>query len=226
MPEGSYVKSKEFLRGLDLLEVLYRGGWPDTIITTYARYSSAWKRWCFRPGRERECWYHQLGTEYCVLLEAKICKFNQRGCTTSVQRARNNTNLGVCKVICHHAYGASRGLSKRRVPETELLKQERVVTKHVCGTLRTHKRRHRVSLGSAVIGMSCNLVFKSGGGCTHGGSHDKNWVLELLRAERGEPFNTMDRPSIRTVTEEAIVSGTSLENASSCTYPRLQMVPT
>ena len=62
--------------------------------------------------------------------------------------------------------------------------------------------------------------------CTHGGSHDKNWILELLRAERGELLNTTDRPSIRIVTEEVIVSGMSSENASSYTYPRVQSDPT
>jgi len=94
----------------------------------------------------------------------KICKINQRERTTSIHRLINNTNLGVCNVICHYAHSASGGLSNGRVPETELLEQERVVTKHVCGTLCTHERRDRVSLGIVVIRISYNLVCKFRGG--------------------------------------------------------------
>ena len=67
--------------------------------------------------------------------------------------------------------------------ETELLKQESIVTKHVCGLPRAREGRDGVSLGIAVIRLSCKSGQCLGVGCTHAASHDENWVLELLRTE-------------------------------------------
>ena len=62
------------------------------------------------------------------------------------KHTRNNTNLGVCKVIVHDTSSASGGLSDGRMTEAEMLEQESVVAKHVCGVLGTRERRDGVSL--------------------------------------------------------------------------------
>ena len=41
--------------------------------------------------------------------------------------------------------------------------------------------------------------------CTYAGSHDENWVLELLRAEWGKPLNGTDWPPIQIITEEVVI---------------------
>lgn len=74
------------------------------------------------------------------------------------KRTRNNANLGVCKEIIHNIRSAGGGLTDGRVTEAELLKQESVVPKHVCGVSGTRERRDRISLGIMVISSRYGLV--------------------------------------------------------------------
>ena len=93
------------------------------------------------------------------LWKLKNCKINQPKRPTTVHRARSNTNRGVYNVIRRYPRSASGGLNTGRVPQTELLKQVRIVTEHFCSLLHTHEWRDRVNLGN-VIEISCNLVFQ------------------------------------------------------------------
>lgn len=88
--------------------------------------------------------------------------------------------------------------------EPELFEQEGIVTEEVCGLLRIHERSNRVNLGIVMIRLQENpesMVV----GFTHGVSDEENRIHELLRAVWGESFDRPSRPSIRSVTGEAIV---------------------
>lgn len=137
MPEGPYAKIKESLR--------VRG------VGSIGNIVHRRVVWCYNHLRRRlerletVVSPSRAGNRTLIsltghrMLETKICKISQ--CTISVHRVKNNTDLWVCKVICHYAQSAS-----GRVSETELLKQERVVTGHVCGILCTRERHARVTL--------------------------------------------------------------------------------
>ena len=107
----------------------------------------------------------------------------------------------------------------------ELLDQKGIITEDVCGLFRTRERRDRVSLGVVVVRLW--IISGQGVVCTHAVSDDENWVLELLRVVWGKLLNGTGGLSMRGITEEAIVRIIPQEmNASSCTYPLGQMVPT
>jgi len=78
---------------------------------------------------------------------------------------RNNTNRRGCEVVEHDAQSASRGLSKARVTEPDLLEQVSIVTEHGGGIPRIRERRDGVSLGIVVVRQMNHLVCDVDGRC-------------------------------------------------------------
>ena len=131
---------------------------------------------------------------------------SQRHLANTENKAKKQ-NRRVRNVVAYDTPSASRDLSERRVTEAELFEQESIVAEQVGSLLCVHKWRGRVGLEIPIAFFRIGEIPKVR--CTYAISDDKNRVLELLRAVRGELLDGTDGEFVRVVTGKIVVKTNS-----------------